>query len=67
MGKRFQDAKIANAHNSNSPMEGFHVSKIPSPYDSMLLILETSSPIHCSLLVPKPEGPGSDKAQREQE
>lgn len=42
---------------------GFHVFNIPSPYGSMLLILETSRPI-CSSLVPKPEDHGRDKAQR---
>ena len=45
LGKRFQGSKIAKAHNSKIPMEEFRVFNILSPYDSMLLILETSSPI----------------------
>lgn len=54
---------MAKAPDSKIPVGGFHVFNIPSPYGSMLLILETSSPI-CSSLVPKPEDRGRDKAQR---
>lgn len=58
-----KDSKMAKAPDSKIPVGGFHVFNIPSPYGSMLLILETSSPI-CSSLVPKPEDRGRDKAQR---
>lgn len=45
MGKRYQESKTVKAHNAKIPMEGCHVFNIPSRYDPMPLILETSSPI----------------------
>lgn len=58
-----KDSKILRLRKAHTSKDSVFL-RFYHPSNSMLLILETLKS-HCSLLVPKSEGSGSDKVQRE--